>query len=170
MQKKCRIEDAIGKKYPESVVLVTTCDRKEKANVMAVGWVAIASGEPLMFMLGIDDGALTFRNIRQTKEFVVAFPNEAMGRETLFAGSNHGHKMDKFEDSGLAVQKAVKVKSPLVRDAVANFECRLAKIYKPGDCPIVIGEVISAHVNRNASLKRLYTVGKGHKLAGVRKH
>ena len=161
--------DAIVRKYPEQVVLVTTRASDGQANAMAVGWVAVASGDPLMFVLGISDEAYTYKLIRRTREFVVAFPSERMAHEVLYVGSRHGGPgRDKPAECGLAVQAASRVCAPLVADAVANFECRLVRSFKPGDCPLIIGEVIAAHVNRNRGLRRLYTVGPGHKMAGIR--
>jgi len=168
MQKKANISRALKRKYPEQVVLVTTRSAQGKANVMAVGWVALASSDPVMFAIGIDDQAHTYELIRKTREFVIAFPNEKMARETLLAGTKHGHDRDKISESGLKIQKPAKVKAPLLADAVANFECKLVDIYRPGDCPLVVGKVVAAHENRNAQLKRLYTVGAGYKMSGVR--
>jgi flavin reductase (DIM6/NTAB) family NADH-FMN oxidoreductase RutF len=168
MQRKVAIEQAAARKYPEQVVWVVTRNRQGRANAMAVGWVAVVSGAPLMFALGIDSGAYTYDLIRKTRQFVVAYPSEAMARETLYVGSHHGHDEDKLAACGIATRKAALVKAPLLADAVANFECRLVDIYQPGDCPIAIGKVIAAHVNCDPAVRRLYTVGKGHVMAGVR--
>ncbi len=168
MQKRTALNKALARKYPEPVVLVTTRSPAGKANVMAVGWFATVSFEPLMFLLGIDSEALTCRLIKKTKQFVVAFPNETMAREVLYAGMHHGHKLDKLAETGLATQKASKVKAPLIADAVANFECMLARIFRPGDCPLIVGKVVAAHENTKRTMKRLYLVGKNYKLAGVR--
>ncbi|MCM8817286.1 MAG: flavin reductase family protein [Candidatus Omnitrophica bacterium] len=168
MQKQTDIEKALLRKYPEQVVLVTTRNKEGKNNVMAVGWVAMASSEPVMFVLGIDEQACTYQNIIETKEFVVSFPSEKMAKETLFAGSVHGYNRDKIKEAGLKVQNAEIVNAPILVDAVANFECRLVEITKPGDCPLIVGEVVAAWENSNKKLKRLYTVGKEHKLAPVR--
>ncbi len=159
---------ALNRKYPEQVVLVTTRHRDGRANLMTVGWTAIASEDPLMFMLAIDSGAYSYRLIRASREFVVAFPNEHMGAAALYAGTHHGNKCDKFAQLGLATQTAQRVKAPLLAEAVANFECKLVRICQPGDCPLIFGQVLAAHVHRKASLRRLYTVGPGHQLAGVR--
>ena len=168
MQIKTTSEKALKRKYPEQVVLVTTRSRKGRANVMAVGWVASASGDPPMFVLGIDAGSFTYRLIRETKEFVIAYPNERMGPEVLYAGTHHGHKIDKILQLRLKMQVGVMVKAPLVADAVVNFECKLVRIIKPGDCPLIIGRVVAAHRHRNMSVRRLYTVGPGYRLSGVR--
>lgn len=168
MQRAVAPAVALERKYPEQVVLVTSRSRNGHANVMAVGWIALASDDPLMFMLGIDAGAYTYPVICQTKEFVVAFPHEKMAAATRYVGSHHGRWIDKFALTGLATQRAKTVRAPLIAEAVANFECRLVKIIRPGNCPLLIGRVVAAHVNRRPALKRLYTVGPGHRLAGVR--
>jgi flavin reductase (DIM6/NTAB) family NADH-FMN oxidoreductase RutF len=77
--------------------------------------------------------------------------------------------MDKFAACGLRAQEAEIVKAPLVAGAVANFECRLVEIRRPGDCPLIVGRVVAAHVNKARGLRRLFTVAPGHKLAGVRR-
>jgi flavin reductase (DIM6/NTAB) family NADH-FMN oxidoreductase RutF len=168
MQKKTTIKKASSRKYPEQVVLVTTRSRKGKANVMAVGWIAIASGEPMMFVLGIDDGAHTYELILQTKEFVVAYPSEKMAKQVLYVGKNHGHNRDKITECGMKTQNASRVRAPLVTEAVANFECKLVDILKPGDCPLIVGEVVAVHENKNPTVRRLYTVGPDHTLGSVR--
>ncbi len=174
MQKRAEITEALARKYPEQVVLVTTagpvssCRSKPKPNVMAVGWTCTVSSDPWMFLVGIDDEALTYENIRKTREFVVAFPSERQAKETLFVGTRHGHKVDKFKACKLKAQPASVVKAPLVADAVANFECTLVEITRPGDCPLLVGKVVAAHVNARKSLRRLLNVAPGYKLRGVR--
>lgn len=168
MQKQIDIDKALERKYPEHVVLVTTRDKAGKNNVMAAGWIAMASDQPPMFVLGIDEQACTYQNIIETKQFVVSFPSEKMAKETLFAGSVHGYKRDKIKEAGLKIQNGNIVNAPILLDSVANFECELVEITKPGDCPLIVGKIVCAWENIDKQLKRLYTVGKGHKLAGVR--
>ena len=167
-QTEVKPEVAARRKYPEPVVIVTTRSADGMPNAMAVGWIAVASGDPMMYVLGIDDESYTFGLIKETKQFVVAFPSENMSREVLYVGKQHGRGRDKMAECGLASQPASVVRAPLVADAVANFECELVDIFKPGDCPLVVGKVVAAHVNTNEKIKRLYTVGSGHKLGRVR--
>lgn len=168
MQNRVEIQKAIGRKYPEPVVLVTTRGAAGNPNVMAVGWVTIASDDPLMFVLGIDEAAYTLELIRETGQFVVAFPSEVLSRSVLYAGSCHGRGRDKITEAGLMVQDGVKGGAPLIAEAVANFECNLVDIFKPGDCPLVIGKVVAAYAHSDPLLRRLYSVAGDHKLAGVR--
>ncbi len=168
MQKQADVNEALARKYPEQVVLVTTRSRAGRPNVMAVGWTCTVSSDPWMFLVGIDDEALTYANIRSTREFVVAFPSDRQAKETLFVGTRHGHRIDKFAACKLKTQPASIVKAPLVADAVANFECKLVEITRPGDCPLIVGKVVAAHVNTRKSLRRLLNVAPGYKLRGVR--
>jgi len=85
-----------------------------------------------------------------------------------YVGKNHGHDRDKIKECGIKIQKARRVRAPLVADAVANFECKLVDIVKPGDCPLVIGRVVEIHENTNPSSRRLYTVGPGHAMGRVK--
>ena len=164
MQKISTINEVWQRKYPEQVVLVITKNSANKINVMAVGWVAIVSDDPVMYMLGIDDPAYTLELIREHKEFVIAFPSKAMAKETLYFGTVHGHNIDKGAESGLEFVPASQVNVPLLADAVANMECKLVTEYRPGNCPLVIGEVIASHVNTDKTVERLVNTAPGYKL------
>ena len=164
MQRPATIEEAWGRKYPEQVVLAITKAPDGRVNAMAIGWVCIVSDDPPMFLLGIDDPAFTLELIRNNKEFVIAYPSSDMAKETLYFGTVHGHNEDKGAKSGLQFIPAEKVDVPLLADAVANFECRLVTEYRPGNCPLVVGEVIASHVNTDESVKRLVNCGKGYQL------
>lgn len=167
MQKTATIEEAWGRKYPEQVVLAVTKNAEGRVNLMAIGWVCVVSDEPPMFLVGIDDHAYTLELIRQNREFVIAYPSAAMAKETLYAGTTHGHKEDKGTKSGLKFAPAQTVDVPLLADAVANFECRFVTEYRPGNCPLVIGEVVASHINADESVKRLVNLGKGYQLGGL---
>ena len=164
MQKKASITEAWGRKYPDEVVLAITRSKDGRVNAMAIGWVCIVSDEPPMFLLGIDDPAYTLELIRENKEFVIAYPSKSMAKESLYFGTTHGHNIDKGKVSGLTFEAASVVDVPLLSDAVANFECRLVTEYRPGNCPLVVGEVVASTVNTDESVRRLINAGKGYQL------
>ena len=164
MQKQSSISDAWGRKYPEQVVLAITKSKDGRVNVMAIGWVCIVSDKPPMFLLGIDDPAYTLELIRESGEFVIAYPSKSMAKETLYFGTVHGHEIDKGKISGLKFEPASTVGVPLLSDAVANFECKLVTEYRPGNCPLVVGEVVASSVNTDESILRLVNAGTGYQL------
>ena len=164
MQQECSIEKAWARKYPEQVVLVLTKNAQGRVNAMAVGWVTLVSDEPPMSLLGIDHGAYTLELIRENREFVIAYPSRSMAEETLYFGTVHGHAIDKMEKSALALTPGKKGSVPLLADAVANFECRFVTEYCPGNCPLVVGEVLCAHENCDEKVLRLVNWAKGYDL------
>ncbi len=167
MQKISTIEEAWARKYPEQVVLAITRNRDGRVNLMAIGWVCIASDEPPMFIIGIDDNAYTLELLRESREFVIAYPAGNMAQETIYVGTTHGHNEDKALKSGLKFAPATMVEVPLLADAVANFECRLVEEYRPGNCPLIVGEVVACHVNSDESITRLVNFGQGYKLGAL---
>lgn len=164
MQKVATIREAWERKYPEQVVLAITKNAAGRVNLMAVGWVCIASDEPPMFLIGIDDHAYTLELIRESKEFVIAYPSSSMVKETLYVGTTHGHNEDKGKISGLEFAPAEKVDVPILADAVANFECCFVTEYRPGNCPLIVGEVVASHVNADEDIKHLVNLSKWHRL------
>ena len=164
MQKSASINEAWQRKYPEQVVLAITKSADGRINAMAIGWVTLVSDEPPMFLIGVDDPAYTLELIRQNKEFVIAYPSKAMAKETLYFGTVHGHNIDKGRESKLAFMPASQVDVPLLADAVANFECKLVAEYRPGNCPLVVGEVVASSVNTDESVQRLINAAPGYKL------
>ena len=164
MQKSVSINEAWQRKYPEQVVLAITKSSDGRINAMAIGWVTLVSDEPPMFLIGVDDPAYTLELIRENKEFVIAYPSKAMAKETLYFGTVHGHNIDKGKESKLAFMPASKVDVPLLADAVANFECKFVAEYRPGNCPLVVGEVVASSVNTDESVQRLINAAPGYKL------
>lgn len=164
MQKQVEIPSALDRKYPEQVVLAITKAPDGRINVMAIGWITLVSDDPYMFLAGIDDPAFTLELIRNNKEFVIAYPSREMAKETLYFGTVHGHDVDKGRESGLKFLPGTRTGAPLLADAVANFECRFVAEYRPGNCPLIVGEVLAAHVNTDESVSRLMNCGKGYQL------
>jgi flavin reductase (DIM6/NTAB) family NADH-FMN oxidoreductase RutF len=164
MQNECDVLKAWERKYPEQVVLVITKNKAGRINAMAVGWISIVSDEPAMFQVGIDDNAYTLELIRETKEFTIAYPSKEMAKEVLYFGTTHGHNEDKAKNSKLAFIPAKKIDGALLEDAVANFECKLVTEYRPGNCPLVVGQVVASYVNSNENLLRLVNMGPGYQL------
>lgn len=164
MQKPVSIQEAWLRKYPEQVVLILTVGEAGRINLMAAGWVAVVSDEPPMFLIGIDDAAHSLELIRKNKEFVLAYPSKAMAEAVLYAGTIHGHHEDKGSKSGLKFLPGNCLSTPLLADAVANFECKLITEYRPGNCPLIVGEVVSSTVNPDETVTRLINAGKNYQL------
>lgn len=160
MMKEVSFSDAMRRKYPEWVVLITTVDESGKPNVMPAGWAMVASHSPPMFAISVGHGRYTHELIRNRKEFVVAFPGPGMEKVIQYTGSRSGRDVNKFKELELKPLKAKEVKPPLLSGCVVNLECKLEGELEAGDHTIFLGRVVTAYVDEDI-LDRLLNFGKG---------
>jgi len=152
--------EAIKRKYPEPVVLVVSCDKKGKPDVMPAGWSMVTSGKPPMLAISVGHERYTHKLIEETEEFVIVFPNEKMKGLIEYTGSCSGREVDKFSEYGIETVKSRYVKPPLIKDAVACFECKVRGKLVTGDHTIFAGEVLASYVSKEYK-NRLYNFGEG---------
>jgi len=168
MQKLATIEEAREKCYSDPIVLMITKNIKNKINLMPNVSFSMDTELPSVFHILIDKNSYTLELIRQSKEFVIAYPASGMAKETLYVGTTHGHNEDKGTKSGLIFAPAEKVNVPILADAVVNFECKLLEIisndnnisskkdfngmFQNDKFCIAIGVVIASHINKDKSV------------------
>jgi flavin reductase (DIM6/NTAB) family NADH-FMN oxidoreductase RutF len=157
--KQVAVSEAWKRKYPEQVAVAVTVDTSGTADVITLGWVMPTSLTPPMVAISIGHTRFSHRLIQQCKEFVLALPNEDQGDETLYCGTKSGRDVNKEEESGFDFIPATRVKPPLIRGCVVNFECKLVSQHDTGDHTIFVGEILTAHVEEG--VKRLYNLGDG---------
>ena len=167
MQESADYSKVITRKYPEQVVIAIAKDGDGKFNPITLGWTMITSGKPPMMAISVGLTRHSLGVIRKAKEFVISMPSVSMTRETLFYGSKSGRNMDKIAECLAKTELARKIDCVLFSNAVANFECFLVDELPTGDHVLFVGEVIASHMNTDASVKRLYTVGVDHRMGKI---
>ena len=167
MQVQAENSEAIKRKYPEPVILITVKDIKGKYNITPCSWAMTASRDPLMFAFSLAVKRFTLESIRKKGEFVVAYPSTVMADEVLYYGTNSGRDVDKLSDRPLEYKAAETVDSIILDKCTANFECVLDSEHIAGDHVIVTAKVVKSWVNSDKSLSRLFNVASGFKLQGV---
>ncbi len=158
--KEVPFSEAMKRKYPEWVVLVTSIDDSGKPNVMPVGWSMTASHEPPTFAISVGHTRHTHKLIRGQKEFGVAFPGPGLEEAIEYAGSCSGNDVDKFNHPGLKPLKAKQTSPPLLSGCVVNLECKLESELEAGDHTVFLGRVVAAHVDEDIAA-RLLNFGEG---------
>ena len=166
MQKKVTFEQAVKTKYPEQVVIAIAKDKTGKANPVTLGWTMIASYAPPMMAIGVYKRHYSVKCIRHSKCFTIVYPSSDMAKAALFFGSHSGRDIDKLGQFKCRTSPAKKIKSVLLSDAVANFECRLVRQILTGDHITFVGRIVCSHINTKRK-KRLYSLSTGHKLGPV---
>jgi len=160
MMKEVSFSEAMRRKYPEWVVLITTVDENGTPDVMPAGWAMIASHQPPMFAISVGHGRYTHELIRNQKEFVIAFPGPDLGKAIEDTGSCSGRDVNKFKKFGLKSLKAKEVKPPLLSGCVVNLECKLEGELEAGDHTIFLGRVVVSHIDEEIHARILNFSGK----------
>jgi len=140
------------------VVLVTTQDGK-RSNVMTISWTMVLDFTP---RFAITTGAwnYSYKALKKTRECVIAIPTVDMLDAVVGVGTCSGSDTDKFAKFGLTPLPGKVVKAPLIKECVANIECRVVEIIRR--YAIVVLDAVAAHRFSSPRENRmLHAVGDG---------
>jgi flavin reductase (DIM6/NTAB) family NADH-FMN oxidoreductase RutF len=158
LMKTLKISKAFTLMEPGPVVLVTTSDGK-KNNIMTISWTMVMDFTPIF---GITTGPwnFSFSALRKTRECVISIPTVDMIDKVVGIGTCSGADTDKFEKFMLTPVKAKTVKAPLIKECLANIECKVVDILKKHN--IVVLEGLAAYLASSRKEKRtVHAVGDG---------
>lgn len=151
---------------PGPVTLVTTFDG-EKYNVMTITWTMVL-GFSAEFAITTGPWNYSYTALQDTRECVISIPTKDMLDIAVGLGTCSGEDTDKFEKFGLTALKAKQVKAPLIKECVANIECRVTDIIDRHN--IVILQGVAAYFDESRKEQRmLHAVGDGTFIVDGRK-
>ena len=143
---------------PGPVVWVTTWDGK-KNNIMTISWTMVVDFTP-RFALTTGAWNYSFRALAKTRECVLAIPGADLLDTAVGIGTCSGADTDKFVQFHLTPVPANIVRAPLIKECLANIECKVVDIVRRHD--IVVLEAVAAHVSTGRKETRtLHAVGDG---------
>lgn len=151
---------------PGPVVLVTTHDG-HKPNIMTISWTMVMDFTPVF---AITTGAWnhSFTALNKQRECVIAIPTVDLLDTVVGIGTCSGRDTDKFSKFGLTAVPGKSVKAPLIRECLANIECRVTDIIDRHN--IVVLEAIAAHIDPQRKERRtVHAVGDGTFIVDGRK-
>jgi len=153
-----RLNGAFAFIEPGPVVLVTTNDG-DKDNVMTISWTMVL-GFSAEFAMTTGPWNYSFHALQKSKECVIAIPTVDMIDTVVGVGICSGSDTDKFTKFNLSRLPAKHVGAPLIRECLANIECRVTDIVSPHN--IVILQGVAAYFDYERAEKRmLHAVGDG---------
>jgi len=148
------------------VVLVTTYDGK-KNNVMTISWTMVLDFKPT-FAITTGEWNYSFAALRKTKECVISIPTVDMLNKVVGIGTCSGADTDKFEKFKLTPVKGREVEAPLIKECLANIECKVVDIVKKHN--IVVLDAVAAYFDTSRKEKRtVHAVGDGTFIVDGRK-
>ena len=135
---------------PGPVVLVTT-NAGGRNNIMTISWAMVVDFTP-RFAMTTGPWNFSYAALRKFRECVIAIPTVDLIDKVVGVGTCSGADTDKFEKFALTPVKARHVKAPLIRECLANIECRVVDIVARHS--IVVLEGVAAYFDRSRKEKR----------------
>jgi flavin reductase (DIM6/NTAB) family NADH-FMN oxidoreductase RutF len=148
------------------VVLVTTHDG-QKDNIMTISWTMVMDFTPV-FAITTGEWNHSFAALRKNRECVIAIPTVDMLDKVVGIGTCSGADTDKFAKFKLTPLQGKFVTSPLIKECLANIECKVIDIVKKHN--IVVLEAVAASIDTARKEKRtVHAVGDGTFIVDGRK-
>lgn len=156
--RRMRLGQAFTLIEPGPVVLVTT-NNGSTNNIMTVSWTMVLDFTP-RFAMTTGAWNYSYAALKKTRECVIAVPTVDLIDTVVGIGTCTGADTDKFEKFGLSPVQAQHVRAPLVRECVANIECKVVEMVRRHD--IVVLEGLAAYRDNSRREQRtIHAVGDG---------
>ena len=140
------------------VVLVTTRDGKQD-NIMTISWTMVMDFTP-QFALTTGAWNHSFAALRNNRQCVIAIPTVDLLDKVIGIGTCSGADTDKFSKFKLTPVRAKLVRPPLIKECLANIECKVIDIVKKHN--IIVFEAIAAYIDTARKERRtVHAVGEG---------
>jgi flavin reductase (DIM6/NTAB) family NADH-FMN oxidoreductase RutF len=155
---KMQISKAFTLLEPGPVVFITTNDG-EKNNSMTISWTMVMDFTPI-FAITTGPWNYSYTALTKSRECVIAIPTVDLIDQVVGVGTCSGADTDKFEKFGLTSVQGEYVRPPLIKECLANIECKVLDIVKKHN--IVVLEGVAAYFDSSRKEKRtLHAVGDG---------
>lgn len=143
---------------PGPVVLVTTNDG-QRDNIMTLSWTMVMDFTS-RFAITTGPWNYSYQALCEFKECVIAIPTLDLIDQTVGIGTCSGTDTDKFAKFGLTAIRAKHIAAPLIRECLANIECRVVDIVERHN--IVVLQGLAAYLDDECEERRtLHAVGDG---------
>ena len=143
---------------PGPVTLITTHDG-QSSNIMTITWTMVMDFSP-RFAITTGPWNHSYAALSATRECVIAIPTVDLIDKVVGVGTCSGTDTDKFRQFGFTPMAGEHVKAPLIRECLANIECRVVDIVERHN--IVVLDGLAAYRDDTRQEKRtLHAVGDG---------
>ncbi len=135
--------------FPAGATIVTCCSRG-RSNALAVAWHTAISGQPPLYAVSIAPRRFSHELIQESGEFVVNFMPLKSAELVAMVGRTSGRNIDKFKEFGITTTEGTVVKTPVLTDAMAAYECKVVATHPAGDHDLFVGEIVAIHWETDA--------------------
>ncbi|NLO43944.1 MAG: flavin reductase family protein [Candidatus Cloacimonetes bacterium] len=153
MMKQIEMPKAYMKtRLPSKGVLIVSEKPDGNHNIMTAEWFMRTSIDPPMFAISVGHPRYTHDCLMDKRYFNLIFPGKEMNELMRLAGSKSGREIDKFTAGEIEYFPGKLRKLPVLKDALACFECEIISQIKSGDHTVFIGQVRYSWLNDEQEL------------------
>lgn len=128
--------------YPMPVLMVAAYDENGKVNVMNCAWGQVCDMDKIILFLAHD--RKTLANMKVSGAFSVSLADAEHVTEADYFGLVSGNKVeDKFERTGLHVERSDKVNAPIIEEFPVVMECELVEIVETENVFGIVGKIVN---------------------------
>jgi flavin reductase (DIM6/NTAB) family NADH-FMN oxidoreductase RutF len=158
VMKRMQISKAFTLMESGPVVFITTNDG-QKNNIMTISWTMVVDFTPI-FAITTGPWNYSYAALRKSRQCVIAIPTVDLIDQIVGVGTCSGADTDKFEKFALTPVTGKHVSSPLIKECLANIECKVIDIVKKHN--IVVLQGVAAYFDSSRKEKRtIHAIGDG---------
>lgn len=143
---------------PGPVTLVTTQDGS-RPNIMTITWTMVLDFAA-SFAITTGPWNHSYAALMKTKECVISIPTIDLLDKVVGIGTCSGTDTDKFATFALTPLKAKRVGAPLIKECLANIECRVVDVIERYNIVVLEGVEAWFHTERKEK-RTIHAIGDG---------
>ena len=126
---------------------LVSCGTMEEHNVLTAAWTGIVNSEPPMTYVSIRPQRHSHHIIKESGEFVINLPTEAIVKATDLCGVKSGRDVDKFALAGLNAEPSNLVAAPGIAECPISLECKVREVYSLGSHDMFLADIVAVDVD-----------------------
>jgi len=138
--------------HPAKITLAICPDKDGIPNIITLEWFMRTSINPVMFAVSIGHSRYSYECFSHSEVFNLVYPSKEMAAGVVLCGSKSGREINKLDETGFEHFPGRLDNLPILKQAVANIECKIVTQVKSGDHTIFVGEVKHSYINNEKEL------------------
>ena len=130
--------------FPQTVAVIGVGE-----NLMPAAWHTPISAKPPLYGVLISPKRHTYEILPEHDGFTVSFLMKDQAGLIAKLGSTSGRDIDKLTRFGVAVRNAEKIEGVIMSESYGAYECSKHALNEYGDHFLLVGQILSIHINRN---------------------
>ncbi len=132
--------------YPNPVILVSA-KQNTKESIITLSWAGTCCSNPPIVSIGVRPERYSYTLIKESEEFVINFPTEALLAQVKICGTKSGKDIDKWKECNLSREKSSKVSVPSIKECPVNMECEVEQIITLGTHDLFLARIVALHID-----------------------